>query len=299
MIRPAHDAGGLRVDVSAFPSQYETADRFANAARRRFHMLVGAEYVVLLTAGALGLTGWSSGFYYAIIAFIFILSLAIMLFRTFTTPEQDWYRARALAEEIKSGAWRFMLRCPPFNKADKDAEVAFRKALMAMLDQHQAITASMGADADADEITPQMRSVRQMSLAERKDLYFRQRIEEQRTWYRVKGAAGRRASQLWVALCVAIYVGAVASVIIRAAWPDSWYSPTEVFIILASTLLGWIQMKKYGELAASYSLAAHKAGFMDGPLDEAETEEAFAAVVKEDEQYFAREQSDWAAQGYG
>ena len=98
---------------------------------------------------------------------------------------------------------------------------------------------------------------------------------------------------------MAIYVGAVATVIIRAAWPDWQYSPTEVFIILASTLLGWIQMKKFGELAASYSLAANHTGFMDGPMNEAESEEDFAAVVKDAEVYFSREQSDWAAQGYG
>jgi hypothetical protein len=287
------------VDVSAFPSQFETADRFANNARLRFHMLVAAEYAVLLTAGALGLTGWNDGFYFALVAFIFIMSLAIMLFRTFTTPEQDWYRARALAEEIKSATWCFMMRCPPFAKDDKEARPAFRKALMRMLDEHEAIVARMGADADADEITPQMLAVREKTLAERKDIYFTQRIEEQRNWYRVKGQAGRRAAQRWVALCATVYIGAVASVIVRAAWPDSWYSPTEVFIILASTLLGWIQMKKFGELAASYSLAAHKAGFMDGPLNAAETEEAFVAVVKEDEVYFAREQSDWVSQAYG
>jgi hypothetical protein len=287
------------VDVSAYPSQYETADRFADIARRRFHVLVAAEYAVLLTAGALALLGWSSGFYYAIVAIFFIVSLAIMLFRTFTTPEQDWYRARALAEAIKSATWHFMTRCPPFNTGDKEAEAAFREGLIRLLDQHQPIVARMGADADADEITPQMRSVREKSLAERKDIYFRQRIEEQRNWYRVKGDASRRASQRWIALCVAIYVGAVASVIVRAAWPDRWYSPTEIFIILASTLLGWIQLKKFGELAASYSLAAHRTGFMDGPLNEAESEEAFAAVVKDAEALFSREQSDWATQGYG
>lgn len=287
------------MDVSAYPSQYETADRFADAARFRFHMLVAAEYAVLLTAAALGLFGWSGGFYYAIVAFIFILSLAIMLFRTFTTPEQDWYRARALAEEIKSASWRFMTHCPPFNKSDRESEAAFRKALARTLDQHQAIVGRMGADADADEVTPAMRSARGKPLAERKDLYFRQRIEDQRNWYRIKADASRRAAQRWVALCVAIYIGAVASVIVRAAWPDWEYSPTEIFIILASTLLGWIQMKKFGELAASYSLAAHQTGFMDGPLNEATTEEAFGGVVKDAEAYFSHEQSAWAAQGYG
>ncbi len=89
------------MDVTAYPSQYETADRYANTARFRFHMLVAAEYAVLLIAGGIGLFGWSGGFYYAIVAFIFVLSLAIMLFRTFTTPEQDWYRGRALAEAVK------------------------------------------------------------------------------------------------------------------------------------------------------------------------------------------------------
>ena len=290
---------GATMDVTAYPSQFETADRFAGIARFRFHLLVAAEYAVLLTAGVIGLFGWNGGFYYAVVAFIFVLSLAIMLFRTFTTPEQDWYRARALAGAIKSSAWRFMMRCPPFNKPDKDAESAYRKALMHLVDQHQAIAARMGADDDADEITPEMRAVRARTLDERKALYFKERIEDQRHWYRAKAISSRRASERWTAICVAIYVGAVASVIIRAAWPDWLYSPTEVFIILASALLGWIQMKKFSELAATYTMAAHQAGFMDGPLDEADSEEDFAGVVKDAEAYFSREQSDWAAQGYG
>ena len=236
------------MDVTAYPSQYETADRYANSARFRFHMLVAAEYAVLLTAGAIGLFGWSGGFYYAIVAFIFVLSLAIMLFRTFTTPEQDWYRGRALAEAVKTAAWRFMMRCPPYNKTDKEAETAFRRTLRRLLDQHEAVAARMGADSDADEITPEMMAVRGKSLDERKGLYFSERIEQQRNWYRVKATANRKAYERWIAICIAIYVAAVASVIIRAAWPDWEWSPTEVFIILASALLGWMQMKKFSEL---------------------------------------------------
>lgn len=285
--------------TTAFPSQFETADRFANSARFRFHLLVAAEYGVLLTAGAIGLFGWSGGIYYAVVAFIFVLSLAIMLFRTFTTPEQDWYRGRALAEAVQSSAWRFMMRCPPFNKTDREAESAYRKTLRRLLDTHEAVVARMGADADADEVTPEMRAARALALDDRKALYFKERIEEQRNWYRLKAGRNRRAYERWIAICVAIYVGAVASVIIRAAAPDWEYSPTEVFIILASALLGWIQMKKFSELAASYTLAAHQAGFMDGPLDDADSEEDFAAVVKDAESLFGREQADWVAQGYG
>ena len=38
---------------------------------------------------------------------------------------------------------------------------------------------------------------------------------------------------------------------------------------------------------------------MDGPLEDATTEEDFAGAVKDAEVYFSREQSDWVAQGYG
>ncbi len=192
-----------------------------------------------------------------------------------------------------------MMRCPPYHKTDKEAETAFRRTLRRLLDQHEAVVARMGANSDADEITPAMRGVRAKSLDERKSLYFSERVEQQRNWYRVKATANRKAYERWIAICIAIYVAAVASVIIRAAWPDWEWSPTEVFIILASALLGWMQMKKFSELAASYTLAAHQTGFMDGPLEDATTEEDFASMVKDAEVYFSREQSDWVAQGYG
>jgi hypothetical protein len=287
------------MDATAFPSLYETADRFARQARDRFHAMVGAEYVVLLTAGALGINEVESGWYFAIIAFVFVLSLGIMLFRTFTTPEQDWYRARSLAGAVQSSAWRFMMRVPPFNKSEKEAEAAYRKTLARLVNQNEEIAARMGVDSDADEITPQMREARAKNLAERKALYFEQRIEDQRNWYRIKATASRKAYERWIAACVVVYVAAIAGAISRAVWPDWLYTPTEVFIILASAILGWIQVKKFSELSASYTLAAHQTGFMDGPLDEASTEEALSAVVKDAEAYFSREQAEWAAQGYG
>ncbi len=285
------------MQATVFPSLYETADRFARNARRKFQFTVAAEYSALIIAGFFSL-GSGPGVYYVAYALVFIASLAVMLFRTFTVPEQEWYRARAVAEAVASAAWSFMMRADPYAKPERESEAGMRKTLARLLEQNESLVAKMNADLDADEVTGEMRTIRAKELGERKALYFSERIEAQRAWYRAKSAASRTAYRRWIVICTLIYAGAIASVILSAAWPDWAYSPTEPFIIVASSLLGWVQMKKYDELASSYAVAAQQLGLMDGPLGEAESEKAFGAFVNRVELYFSRENTDWAGQGY-
>jgi len=73
----------------------------------------------------------------------------------------------------------------------------------------------------------------------------------------------------------------------------------EPLIIIASSILGWMQANKYNQLAASYTIAAYETGLMLGQLEETETEEAFARLVDDAETTFARENHQWAAKQQG
>ncbi len=73
----------------------------------------------------------------------------------------------------------------------------------------------------------------------------------------------------------------------------------EPLILIASSILGWMQARKYNELAATYTIAAYQAGLLLGQVEEAEGEDAFAELVDEAESEFAQENHQWAAKQAG
>ncbi|NOX74419.1 MAG: SLATT domain-containing protein [Alphaproteobacteria bacterium] len=66
-------------------------------------------------------------------------------------------------------------------------------------------------------------------------------------------------------------------------------------IVLVTSALGWLQMKRHGELTASYNLTAHEIGIIRGNSDAVKTEEEFSDFVNEAELAFSREHTQWVA----
>jgi len=71
--------------------------------------------------------------------------------------------------------------------------------------------------------------------------------------------------------------------------------PTEVFVVTAGAVLTWMQVKRFRELASSYGLAAQEIGIIRGELDEVKTESEFIEFVKDSENAFSREHTQWIA----
>jgi len=64
---------------------------------------------------------------------------------------------------------------------------------------------------------------------------------------------------------------------------------------LPIAILGWVQIKRYQELASSYSLTAHEITFAKNELVQKDTESKFAAFVADTENAFSREHTQWYA----
>ena len=66
-------------------------------------------------------------------------------------------------------------------------------------------------------------------------------------------------------------------------------------IVLVTSVLGWVQIKRHGELTASYNLAAHEIGIIKGYAESVKTEAEFSDFVNEAELAFSREHTQWIA----
>ncbi len=237
-----------------------------------------------------------------IYALIFFCSMGVLIFRSTTKPEQTWYKARALAESIKTSSWRYVMCAEPFGLDQNSLRTRqeFRDQLGAILRANETIGYEFGAVPSEDEqATAEMERLRNEPVADKKDLYLNNRVIDQKTWYSNKAELNKNKARLWTAIGCLIYFLAAISVLLRLNFPHWKFWPTEPLIVMASTTVGWVQIKKFRELATSYKLTALEISIIEEKLREIEDSGALAAFVAEAEQGFSREHTQWLARQAG
>lgn len=281
-----------------YPALYKAASNLSEASQNSYHRLLIAEYSLLILAAVLAIINSPSQIIQSIHTLIFIALAVLLIYRSKTKPEQDWYKGRALAESIKTSTWRYSMRASPFEDATdvRERRAEFRNHLREILRANRLIGERIPPDSAADDqITGSMDDIRALSLEERKKFYMQNRIREQRTWYTKKAGSNKRAARLWVVTCTAIYGAAIALLVLRPSLPNWHFWPFEPLIVLASSIIGWMQIKKFNELTSAYTLTAHEIGIIQGRLEEVETEEGLSEFINEAELAFSREHTQWVA----
>ena len=281
-----------------FPALYAAASRASDASQRTYLRLIRIEYGLLVVAATLSLDFSKTALYYSGFAFVFICSLGALLYRSSSKPEQDWYKARALAESIKTSSFRFAMRAEPYGSDDSEQTTRneFRQMLREVLNANNRLGEQFGGvAADDEQVTSDMCRLRARSYTERRDYYLSERVLDQKSWYTAKAKSNKLRARAWPIIGAAIYLGAIASVLLRIAFPSWEIWPTEPLTVMAASAVGWVQTKRFRELATSYALTAQEIGIMEGRLRDVVNELEFVAFVNEAEQGFSREHTQWIA----
>ncbi|MFZ1895267.1 MAG: DUF4231 domain-containing protein [Rhodoplanes sp.] len=284
--------------MAGFPALFRSADEASDRKQRLYLGLVGVEYGLLLLAAIFSMDFAKTSFFYMVYAGLFFISIAILLTRALLKPQQEWYRCRALAESVKTLTWRYMMRADPFGDAPKlaVARAAFREQLHQLFTANKATAQMIAHDWSADDqITKDMDDFRALPLEERKARYEAGRIRDQRTWYAQKARYNRRQIKIWVSFGVICYVLAALLALGRILLPNWELWPIEPVIVIACSVIGWMQIKKFSELAAAYTVTAHEIGLISPKLDAVQTESELSDFVNEAEQAFSREHTMWIA----
>ncbi len=140
-----------------------------------------------------------------------------------------------------------------------------------------------------------MVEIRKLSLSQRMDYYVKNRIDNQRIWYSKKSKANKNALKFWVLATIVLYI--IAAIALNAEqlglpWAMLAFDP---LIVIVTSALGWLQMKRHGELMASYNLTAHEIGIIKGNSESVNTEEELSDFINEAELAFSREHTQWVA----
>lgn len=311
---PPLEPQGLEITDDHLPALYRRADKVSLAGQKGYLLLVKAEL------GLLALVALASSFSINEEGFddlSLILGAVLLLLGTIATVclgltsyKKEWWSGRALAESIKTQAWRYMMKAEPYAQPDSDTpnlkiDQRFTDTLRSLVSQRdiQALALPPGDTTDA-AITDQMRQMRMQSLAERKSVYVRDRLEDQERWYGQKAGVSSRDKKGWFAAAVVIQalaivcsVGLLVSEQARAfLLQDSFsFNPLGLLPTLAASSLAWLQVKQHEGLAQSYRVAQTELNLIKNHVPSIHTEEDFSTFVADAENAISREHTLWRA----
>lgn len=284
------------------PALFRAADRAAISAQQSYLQLVRFDLLLIVLSTVT--TEWydSSGRAHPTSAVIGAVSIFVSLILTLyilqTIPDRRWFGSRAIAESVKTLAWRYMMAAEPFQLAtDSQAvDVLFAREIRAVLRDRRSIGGSLGGDEATDhQVTQYMRQLRSQPLANRKEAYFRDRIQDQQNWYGLKAHSNRSSARQWLIIIAVTQLLCGVAAVALVAQPGIKYNIATVLATMAATFVAWLQLKKHQELASSYALAAHELGFVQVAAPHVVTEESFSSFVSDAESAISREHTMWVA----
>ncbi|MEU8125480.1 DUF4231 domain-containing protein [Spirillospora sp. NPDC049024] len=285
------------------PALFTSADRNSLIGQRRALSTVRTRLALLVVAAVAGTFGWHAG-PMDVAGFVGAVALGGTLvtevYLLTARPERMWYDGRAVAESVKSLAWRFAVggnpvahRRPPLIGVDTGARDMllrrFGSLIREMGDLHL-IPRTEGIV----QITAAMQRARELPLAERQRLYLRGRVLDQQRWYAAKAAWNERQAVNWqVALATAEAAG-LAGAVLKAA---SVLSVDTLGIFSALTAAGpaWLQTKQHHNLARAYAVASQELADIAAMAERAFTEREWAEFAADAEDAISREHRLWRA----
>jgi hypothetical protein len=278
-----------------YPALWRAADRLAAQAQRRYYALVRWQLLILslislLAAWSPPAGSWDRAISGAIAALMlagFVLGVILRLRK----PDDEWFAARALAENAKSAAWHFMIVAPS-TKSGERCRADFLKTIQQIRKRFPQVDRKLLLEPGWTPITSRMSDTRDLALPERIAFYRRYRVEEQQDWYRQKAQYNSKLEGRWSAGILTVEAVAVLAAGLRTllAWP---FNPTGALAAAATALLAWAQARRFSDLNCAYSVASNDLLDIAERAKDIETEKDLRALVIAAEAAISREHRLW------
>jgi len=285
------------MEKTDLPALYFTADSTSNAAQKSLLFYNKWSTFLLIVAVIASIEGTKISWLPLISALCFFGSLSTYVYSKYQKFQELWYQSRALAESIKTASWRLVMSAEPFNARDEGQNLeAFRKILTELLLENKGLGKNLSNfEPQHEEITDRMLEILHSTFDEKKEIYLKERIENQRLWYSNESGKNRKNSMKYLWFIVGVYIAAIIFLLVRIANPETSFLPVDILAIVASGLIGWTDIKRYDELASAYGLTAHEIGIIKSRYQSVMSSQHLASFVKDAENAFSREHTQWAA----
>lgn len=279
-----------------FPGIYEEADSISNRTQKRYLQVLKIFLGLLLVSSVL-FTYFSNIWEVKLINAIVSLGiLALSFIFCFVNFQGIWYNARAVAESIKTISWRYALRAEPYDISDSEAKILLLDTMKNIVNMNHEFKKSISADYSSHEQIPaNMTALRTLSTQERLEYYYKNRIIDQRDWYRNKSIYNNKRSATFFILLIVISVFLSIGLFLDLDKANNVVYPIPILLSIISIVFTWVQTKKYRELDRSYALASHEIGFIATIKERIHTDKELSDYVIDSENAFSREHTQWIA----
>ncbi|MET8169321.1 DUF4231 domain-containing protein [Streptomyces sp. NPDC005329] len=286
----------MRLTNSHLPELFMKADALSLSGQRAY--LRGTRLRLTLAVASAALAAYtvkigSIDIASFAIASAFLMTLLIELWMLTGKPERNWYDGRALAESIKTLSWKYAVGSQPFTIAHA-AEESERR----FIDNMECLMREMPPDSvvltTPARIPERIQDLRISTFTVRREVYLRDRIENQISWYSSKATKHIRSSARWRFTLVAVEGLGIAAALFKASGTFSIDLPG-----ILATILGagsaWFAARQHESLGRAYTFAANDLSIVHARLRRIEDEAAWAREVADAEEAISREHTMWRA----
>jgi hypothetical protein len=286
------------MNVSDYPPLFVAADDASRWGQRWNRRIAAANLSLIVAGSALAYLAAVGGGPWRIVpamvtAVVLIAGVSTRRIHSALRDDVSWFNGRAVAETVKSLAWRYMMRLPPFD--DERADAVFLDALADADDELPDPTRTSVEWQNRPQITARMREVRRLDLAHRRDLYCTDRLADQVAWYSARAAFNGRRARIWSRVSVWAQIAGVIAAVGVMLTPNPWVNIIGIFVAIAAATTAWSQLGRHGELAKSYDLAARELTKITELAQDAGSEADLHDAVRNGEAAISREHTLWIA----
>jgi len=289
-------------DRDCFPALYRAADDASRRGQQVYIRLVFFDLSLMVTGAVLSTLGMSDPRDKQVVLWaavsVLVLGLSVSGLLAAKRWDKVWFSGRAVAESVKSLAWKFVCCADPFPARMQEARATelLLDLLKELLRDHRDLQPHLvGADLLANHATDSMKQVRAAEPIVRRAAYVEHRIKDQRRWYLARAARSHRKQGRWFIAFILAQTAAVTFAVLAATHPDWNGNPSGAFAALATAIVGWGQVRRFQELTQAYGQAAVELGFIVEKAGEATTEKELSRFVADAETAISREHTAWVA----
>ena len=281
-----------------FPELLNSIEEVSANAQKRFYVATGAT-LVLLAAGSVTALVPETFFHNIgslLTLVLFIVALVLQISQAAQKAEKEWYEARSAAESIKTASWEFAVGGEVFRKSgpdESDEEKRYINVLKKIL--HNVKSLDVGASGQQNSaVTDSMKKLRATDIPNRCKVYREKRVQDQIQWYSRKAEFNRRRGIFFSGFVIVLEFVAVILGIARVMGSIG-INLLGPIAAIASGLVGWMQAKKYTNLAEVYAMTSQEINLLQSTLRADVTEPEWAQSVHDAEAAFSRENTMWQA----
>lgn len=276
------------------PGFYHDAEAASRNGQRSTLLLSRIRLLGAVAAAVGGAFKWQIGGGVDIWAWVALVGFLVALFAEFLLwvmhPELKWNAGRAVAERVKSLAWRYAVAGDPFPDTAQNARKDLEASISEAVAEHRRTLLLTSTNPTGDQ---KMTELRAKPFAERLNVYRDDRVLSQLNWYRDKAAGNEtRANIARVLLFAGEFVAILFAILrINGAWD------VDLSGVMAAAVAGgaaWIGLRQFENLRVAYTAAAGELADIYQRLPST-AESDWPTVVADAEAVISKEHTAWLA----